>query len=122
MIDRTHPPVVDDGWVDLRTVAGLLTAELIKLFWGDLATAANVSAIRDACDVVHKELATLAELDLMRTDEPGLPEFHASLDQVIEYATAILKGRASLDDANSNPGPHTGSQGKDTRALQGEHQ
>lgn len=103
MILRIYPPAVDDGRVDLGTVAGLLARELIKLFQGAIATAANVWAVRNACEVVRKELATMAELDLMRPDEPGLPEYRASLELVSKHASAILEGRATLDDARGYP-------------------
>jgi hypothetical protein len=45
----------------------------------------------------------MAELDLMRPDEPGLPEYRAVLELVIEHATAILEGRATPDDARGYP-------------------
>ena len=80
-----------------------LATKLIKLFQGDIATADNVWAVRNACEVVRKELATMAELDLIGPDEPGLPEYRAVLDLVIEHATAILEGRATLDDARGYP-------------------
>jgi hypothetical protein len=94
---------VDDGRVALRTVAGLLGTELTRLVGGDIATEANVRGVRNACEVVRKELATLAKLDLLRPDEPGLAEFQAALESVIQQATAILQGRASLDDASGYP-------------------
>jgi hypothetical protein len=103
MILRVFPADVDDGRVDLRTVAGLLATELIRLFQGDIATAANVWAVRTACEVVHKELATMAELDLMGPGEPGLPEYRVSLELVIEHATAILASRATIDEYRGYP-------------------
>jgi hypothetical protein len=103
MIRRTYPADVDDGRVDLRTVAGLLATELIKLIRGDIATTADVWAVRNACEVMYMELRTMADLDLMRPGAPGLPEYQASLELVIKQATAILDGRAAIDDVCGYP-------------------
>jgi hypothetical protein len=94
---------VDKAHADLETVAGLLALKLLKLFEGDVATTANVTAVRAACEETRHQLAIMVKHRHMSADERGLPEYRSALDLVIKRATAILDGSAIPDDRRGYP-------------------
>jgi hypothetical protein len=100
---RAYPAVVDDTPADLEMVAGLLALKLLKLFEDDVASTANVTAARAACEETRHLLTIMVKHRHMSADERGLPEYRSALDLVIKRATAILDGSATPDDLRGYP-------------------